>query len=155
MTRQQRRLLVIGIAGGFFALAVGLTLAGLSSSVTLFMPPSEVAQKAEPGQRVRIGGLVEQGSVGRAADGALLFRVTDGAGVLAVSYPGDPPDLFRENQGVVAEGVLGPDGTFLADRILAKHDENYMPKEVAEALKQSGEWRGPTKPEAMIPEPGA
>lgn len=146
MTRQQRRMAVIGGAGALLALAVTLTLIGLRDQVVYFFPPSEVAAKAEPGQRVRVGGLVEQGSVDRDGQGALVFRVMDNAGAISVRYPGDPPDLFRENQGVVIEGKLGPDGGFEADRVLAKHDENYMPKEVAEALKQSGEWRGPVKP---------
>ncbi len=149
LTKQQRRLAVIGVAGAVLALAVGLTLAGLRDAVVYFYPPSELAQKAKPGERVRIGGLVAQGSVARSDDGALLFAVTDGPGSVKVRYHGQPPDLFRENQGVVAEGKLKPDGQFEADMVLAKHDENYMPREVAEALKKTGEWRGPVKPEAL------
>jgi cytochrome c-type biogenesis protein CcmE len=144
MTRQQRRLALIGGAIGLLGLAAALTLAGLRDSVVFFYPPSEIAAKAQPGERARLGGLVETGSVRRGSDGALLFRVVDNAGGVDVRYPGDPPDLFREAQGVVAEGKLTADGRFEADRVLAKHDENYMPKEVAEALKQSGEWRGPS-----------
>lgn len=151
MTRRDRRLVVIGVAGALLALAVGLTLFGLRDAVVFFYPPSEIVAKAKPGERVRLGGLVEEGSVARDSEGALVFRVTDGAGVVAVRYPGDPPDLFRENQGVVAEGVINSSGRFDADRVLAKHDENYMPREVAEALKEKGEWRGPTKPDAMAP----
>jgi cytochrome c-type biogenesis protein CcmE len=140
-------MIVIAAAGALLAAAAGLTLVGLRDQVVFFYAPSELAEKSKPGERVRIGGLVEEGSSARLANGDFAFRVTDGAGVVNVRYAGDPPDLFRENQGVVAEGVLGPSGVFKADRVLAKHDENYMPKEVAEALKKSGEWRGPTKAE--------
>jgi cytochrome c-type biogenesis protein CcmE len=147
-------MIVIFGAGALLALAVGLTLTALQEKVTFFVKPSEVAAKAEPGQRVRIGGLVELGSVRPRPEGGVLFRVIDSAGAagaLEVLYPKSPPDLFREQQGVVAEGKLGPDGVFQADMILAKHDENYMPKEVAEALKESGEWRGPVKPDGQAP----
>jgi cytochrome c-type biogenesis protein CcmE len=149
LTKQQRRLAVIGAAGAVLAFAVGLVLVGLRDAVVYFYPPSELASKAKPGERVRIGGLVAAGSVKRSDDGALLFTVTDGPGNVAVRYLGHPPDLFRENQGVVAEGKLLANGQFLADTVLAKHDENYMPREVAEALKKQGEWRGPVKPEAL------
>ena len=153
MTRQQRRLAVIGAAGSLVALAAGLTLVGLRDQVTFFYGPSELAEKAKPGERVRIGGLVEQGSVSRDEAGALIFRVTDNAAAVTVRYDGDPPDLFRENQGVVVEGRVGAgDAAFAADRVLAKHDENYMPKEVSEALKRSGRWEGPTAP---APDAGA
>jgi cytochrome c-type biogenesis protein CcmE len=132
---------VIVAAGTLLALAAGLTLYGLKDSVAYFYAPSEVVAKAKTGERVRIGGLVEAGSVSR-VDGVISFRVTDGSGVVAVSYRGDPPDLFAENEGVVAEGVWRGGDTFAAERILAKHDENYMPREVVEALKAKGEWKG-------------
>lgn len=156
MSRRQRRLMVIGAAGALVALAVGLTLLGLRDQVTFFYGPSELAEKAKVGEHVRIGGLVEEGSVARDGQGALLFKVTDTKTAVRVRYEGDPPDLFRENQGVVVEGRLAPDGGFAADRVLAKHDEKYMPKEVSEALKRSGEWRGPGEaaPEAPGGAPG-
>ena len=144
MRRRGQRLILIGALGALLAMAVALTLMGLRDSVVYFYAPSEIAAKAHDGQRVRIGGLVEAGSVRR--DGELVrFSVMDGAGVtLPVSYHGPLPDLFREGQGVVAEGTWRThEAAFSADRILAKHDERYMPREVAEALKQRGEWKGP------------
>jgi cytochrome c-type biogenesis protein CcmE len=98
------------------------------------------AKKIEPGKRFRIGGLVEKGSVEKNGK-SVAFRVTDGTSAVRVAYTGILPDLFREGQGVVANGALGPDGTFRATEILAKHDENYMPREVADALKKSGRWK--------------
>ena len=96
-----------------------------------------------PNRRLRIGGLVENGSVGREGDGlTIIFRVTDTVKVVPIRFRGLLPDLFREGQGIVAEGSMAPDGTFVATEVLAKHDENYMPKEVAEALKQAGQWQG-------------
>ncbi len=141
MRKSSRRLIVITAAGALLALAAGLILYGLKDSVAYFYKPSEITAKAAPGERVRVGGLVEVGSVSRAG-GAITFKVTDGVGAIAVSYQGDPPDLFGENEGVVAEGVWRGDETFAAERILAKHDENYMPREVVEALKAKGEWKG-------------
>jgi cytochrome c-type biogenesis protein CcmE len=141
MRKSTRRLAVIAVAGVLLALAAGLTLYGLKDSVAYFYPPSEVAAKARAGERVRIGGLVEAGSVARAG-GAIRFRVTDGVGAVSVSYQGDPPDLFAENEGVVAEGVWRGETVFAAERVLAKHDEQYMPREVVEALKARGEWKG-------------
>jgi len=141
MRKSSRRLIVIAAAGSLLALAAGLTLYGLKDSVAYFYAPSDVVSKAKPGERVRIGGLVEAGSVSH-ANGAVAFKVTDGSGVVAVRYQGDPPDLFGENEGVVAEGVWRGDDVFTAERILAKHDEKYMPREVVEALKARGEWKG-------------
>ncbi|MGE3142659.1 MAG: cytochrome c maturation protein CcmE [Hyphomonadaceae bacterium] len=143
MRRRQQRLILIGAVGALLALAVALTLMGLRDSVVYFFTPSEIASKAHDGQRVRIGGLVQHGSVRREGD-VVRFRVTDAqGGALPVSYRGVLPDLFREGQGVVAEGVWRAHEGFAADRVLAKHDERYMPREVAEALKQRGEWKGP------------
>ncbi|NLH79267.1 MAG: cytochrome c maturation protein CcmE [Phyllobacteriaceae bacterium] len=141
MTRKQKRLTVIGLAGLVLAAAVGLVLFALNDEITFFTSPSDLATgHAKPGSRLRLGGLVEAGSVGR--DNATVhFRVTDGANSVAVTYTGILPDLFREGQGTVAEGRLGPDGVFVADSVLAKHDEKYMPKEVADALKKSGHWQ--------------
>lgn len=141
MRKSSRRLVVIGAAGALLAVAAGLTLYGLKDSVAYFYAPSDIVAKARTGERVRIGGLVEAGSVSRAGS-VISFKVSDGVGAIAVRYDGDPPDLFAENQGVVAEGVWRGGDTFAAERILAKHDEKYMPREVVEALKAKGEWKG-------------
>ena len=143
MTRKQRRLTLIGSAGAVLALALGLILFALNDQIVFFQSPSDIASQQIPdGQRIRLGGLVEDGSVERSDDAHVKFRVTDIAHSVAVTYQGILPDLFREGQGVVTEGVLTPDGIFVADSVLAKHDENYMPKEVAEALKGQGHWQG-------------
>ncbi len=142
MRKRGQRLIVIGAVGALLALAATLTLLGLRDSIVYFYAPSEIADKAAPGDRVRIGGLVEAGSVAHGTGGMVRFVVTDGAGALPIAYQGSLPDLFREGQGVVAEGVWRGGGEFVADRVLAKHDETYMPREVAEALKQRGEWKG-------------
>ena len=108
-----------------------------------FQSPTDITEKEIPaGQRIRLGGLVEEGSVVRSDNAEVSFRVTDMANAVAVTYKGILPDLFREGQGVVTEGIVGTDGVFVADSVLAKHDENYMPKEVAEALKDQGHWQG-------------
>jgi cytochrome c-type biogenesis protein CcmE len=135
--------MMISAAGAVLVLAAALTFAGLRDSVVYFVAPSELAQKAHPGQRIRLGGLVVLGTVRRDADGATRFAVTDGAVQVEVRYDGILPDLFREGQGIVAEGRWTPGQAFEAERVLAKHDERYMPREVAEALKQRGEWKGP------------
>ena len=143
MTRKQRRLTLIGSAGVVLAVAIGLILFALSDQIVFFQSPTDIAEKAIPaGQRIRLGGLVEEGTVVRADNAQVSFRVTDTVNTVAVTYKGILPDLFREGQGVVAEGAVGPDGVFVADSVLAKHDENYMPKEVAEALKDKGVWQG-------------
>jgi len=144
--RRDQRLIVLGVAGAILVLAIGLTFAGLRDSIVYFVAPSDLAEKAQPGQRVRLGGLVVEGTVRRGDDGAMLFEVTDGAVSALVRYDGLLPDLFREGQGVVAEGEWTPGGAFEADRVLARHDENYMPPEVAAALKQRGEWKGASPP---------
>lgn len=142
MTRRQRRLTLIGLAGIVLAVAAGLVLYALSDRIVFFNSPSDIRANAPaPGQRIRLGGLVVEGSVVKGADGSVRFSVTDGTASVPVSYRGILPDLFREGQGVVTEGVLEPDGGFSADTVLAKHDENYMPKEVADALKKQGVWR--------------
>jgi cytochrome c-type biogenesis protein CcmE len=135
--------MMVSAAGAVLVLAAALTFAGLRDSIVYFVAPSELAQKARPGQRIRLGGLVVQGTVHRDGDGVTTFAVTDGAVQVEVRYGGMLPDLFREGQGVVAEGRWLPGQMFQADRVLAKHDERYMPREVAEALKQRGEWKGP------------
>jgi cytochrome c-type biogenesis protein CcmE len=143
MTRKQRRLTLIGSAGAVLAVALTLILIALRSEIVFFQSPTEITQNGvAPGQRIRLGGLVEEGSVVRSDNAQVRFRVTDTANTVAVTYKGILPDLFREGQGVVTEGVVGTDGVFVADSVLAKHDENYIPKEVAEALKAQGHWQG-------------
>jgi cytochrome c-type biogenesis protein CcmE len=142
MRRRNQRMMIIGVAGAVLVLAATLTFAGLRDSVVYFVAPSELSEKAQPGQRVRLGGLVVEGTLRRDADGASRFTVTDGATQVEVRYAGILPDLFREGQGVVAEGTWAPGQAFEAERVLAKHDESYMPREVAEALKERGEWKG-------------
>jgi cytochrome c-type biogenesis protein CcmE len=143
MTRKQRRGVLIGTCLVVLGVAVGLVLYAMRDSIVFFYSPSEVAKMGiVPGQRFRLGGLVEKGSVVRGEGTTIRFTVTDKASTLPVVFTGVLPDLFREGQGVVAEGVLGPDGTFQADNVLAKHDEKYMPPEVAAKLKQEGVWRG-------------
>lgn len=143
MTRKTRRLTLIGVAGAVLAAALGLVLFALSGQITLFKTPTDIATAgAEPGQRLRIGGLVKEGSVKRGEDTTVTFAVTDTVNDVAVSYTGLLPDLFREGQGVVTEGVLEASGLFRADTVLAKHDETYMPKEVVDALKAQGVWEG-------------
>ncbi len=143
MTRKQRRLTLIGSAGAVLAVALGLILFALNDQIVFFQSPTDITERSIPaGQRIRLGGLVEEGSVIRADNAEVSFRVTDMANAVAVTYKGILPDLFREGQGVVTEGIIGPDGVFVADSVLAKHDENYMPKEVAEALKDQGHWQG-------------
>ncbi|MBX6321860.1 MAG: cytochrome c maturation protein CcmE [Rhodospirillaceae bacterium] len=143
MKRKHRRLVVLLGALAVLGAAAGLLLNAIGDSLVFFYSPSELAAKDLPaGQLVRIGGLVEEGSVARSDDGATIrFRVTDLKQAVPVVYTGLLPDLFREGQGVVVQGRLGSDGVFHAREVLAKHDERYMPREVAEALKKSGEWR--------------
>lgn len=145
MTRKQRRMTIIGGSLAVLALAAALVLNALRDSIVFFSTPTMVAEKhVEPGKRFRLGGLVQPGSLQRGDNLAVTFEVADGNAKLPVAYKGILPDLFREGQGVVAEGSMGPDGTFVATNVLAKHDENYIPKEVVDALKASGEWRPET-----------
>lgn len=142
MTRKQRRLSMIGAAGATLAIALGLVLWAMSDTIVFFRAPAQVAAEGvEPGVRFRLGGLVETGSIERHGDNVTTFQVTDGGGVVPVRYHGLLPDLFREGQGVVAEGRLDAAGLFVADTVLARHDENYMPREVADALKEQGLWQ--------------
>jgi cytochrome c-type biogenesis protein CcmE len=146
MTRKQRRLSLIAVAGAVLAVALGLVLFALRDSIVFFYAPSEVEAKGlKAGTRFRLGGLVKQGSVARGENQFVSFVVADPNREVAVRYTGLLPDLFREGQGVVAEGVLQPDGSFKADSVLAKHDERYMPREVADALKKQGVWQGDKK----------
>ena len=142
MTRRQRRLMLIGAGGAVLAVAVALVLFALKDSIVFFNSPTDVVEKhIKPGTRIRVGGLVKQGSVWRGDSLAVRFEVTDGKRTIPVAYQGLLPDLFREGQGVVAEGALDSAGTFRADSVLAKHDETYMPKDVADALKKQGHWK--------------
>ena len=142
MTRKQRRLTLIGCALAVLVVAVGLVLNALRDSIVFFSTPSMVAEKhIGPGRRFRLGGLVETGSLKRGDNLAVTFSVADGSAALPVAYKGILPDLFREGQGVIAEGALDASGVFRADTVLAKHDETYMPKDVADALKKQGHWK--------------
>ncbi len=144
MKRKHRRLVfvIVGMAG--LAIAAGLVLNAFRDNLVFFYSPTEIMAKHPPeGRRLRIGGLVEEGSVRHLDDGLTTeFRVTDLTDTIEVVFKGVLPDLFREGQGVVAEGSLDANGVFVADSVLAKHDEKYMPPEVADALKKSGQWKG-------------
>lgn len=141
--KARRRLWIAAAAAPVLALAVGLSLWAMRDSVTFFYSPSEITEEAVPtGRAIRLGGLVEVGSVIHGVDGTILFSVTDNAASTPVIYRGDLPDLFREGQGVVAQGAFNAERVFEAGQVLAKHDETYMPREVADRLKETGEWRG-------------
>jgi len=143
MTRKQRRLTLIGIAGGVLAIALGLVLYAMNDTIVFFNSPADVqAKNVQPGTRFRLGGLVKEGTVRRDDNQQVSFEVMDAQMSIQVRYKGLLPDLFREGQGVVAEGVLESPGLFRADTVLAKHDENYMPREVADTLKRQGHWQG-------------
>ncbi|MDQ0394540.1 cytochrome c-type biogenesis protein CcmE [Labrys monachus] len=132
---------MIGAAGVVLAAAVTLVLVSLGNSMSYFAAPSDIVGKAvDPAQRWRLGGLVEKGSLVHEGASTITFSVTDTNKSIKVTYSGIVPDLFREGQGVVAEGVVDGAGVFRADVLLAKHDEKYMPKEVADALKAQGHW---------------
>jgi cytochrome c-type biogenesis protein CcmE len=143
MTRKRRRLYILLLFMVGLGSAAALTLAAFRDNLVFFYSPSEIAEKDAPRERnMRLGGLVELGSVERVPGTTeVRFRVTDLQHTIAVVYAGALPDLFREGQGVVAQGQLGADGVFRAREVLAKHDENYMPPEVADALKRSGRWQ--------------
>lgn len=139
----RRRLTILLAVAPVLALAAGLTLWGLRDSISLFYTPAQArAAHVAPGRAVQLGGLVQPGSVVKHPDGRVVFAIADKQATAQVSYQGDLPDLFREGQGVVAEGTFDSAGVFQAKRVLAKHDEKYMPREVADALKKQGEWRG-------------
>jgi cytochrome c-type biogenesis protein CcmE len=141
MTPKRRRLWLLVASLAVLGAAVSLVLTALSDNLVFFYSPTQIAEKSiPPERRFRLGGLVEMGSVKK--DGQeVRFVVTDTHKTVAVVYRGLLPDLFREGQGVVAEGSLGPDGVFVAREVLAKHDENYMPPEVAKAIKDAGQWK--------------
>jgi cytochrome c-type biogenesis protein CcmE len=141
--RKRQRLVLLVVALLLLGGASTLVLLALSDSVAFFASPSDIASgKVDRDRRFRLGGLVVEGSVQRGGEnGLVMFSLTDQANVVQVRYQGLLPDLFREGQGIVAQGVLGQDGVFVASEVLAKHDETYMPPEVAEALKKAGVWR--------------
>lgn len=156
MTRKQKRAVLIGGGVGTLAVALVLVLFALQDSIVFFHTPSDIVEKGvEPGKRIRLGGLVETGSVVRGQGTTITFKVTDTLKEIPVTFTGVLPDLFREGQGVVAEGVLEPGGQFKADSVLAKHDENYMPREVAKSLEGRGVKLGasahPDQVKAQIP----
>lgn len=142
MTRKQQRLGFLALGMTALGGATALVLSAFSSNLVFFYSPSDLkTQAVSADRRMRIGGLVEDGSLARGADSRVAFRITDGKTDIPVVYHGILPDLFRQGQGVVAEGKLQSDGVFDASTILAKHDERYMPREVVDALKKSGRWR--------------
>ncbi|MBL0406338.1 cytochrome c maturation protein CcmE [Microvirga aerilata] len=143
MTRKQRRLTLIGVAGCVLAVALGLVLYAMNDTIVFFNSPADIqAKSVQPGTRIRLGGLVKEGTVQRGGDQQITFEVMDAQASIRVNYKGLLPDLFREGQGIVAEGMLESPSVFRADTVLAKHDENYMPREVADTLKKQGHWQG-------------
>ena len=154
MTRKSRRLTILIACGLGLGSATALSLAAFNNDIVFFVAPSDMAARALPGRSLRLGGLVEPGSVQRVTEAGqpvAHFRVTDGHAAVDVAYAGILPDLFREGQGVVTLGTIRADGTFHASEVLAKHDETYMPKDVADALKKAGMWdpaKGPPPPAA-------
>ncbi len=146
MTRKGKRLTLIFGALAVLGLAAGLIMFALRDNIVFFYTPTQLAEKhPAPGARLRIGGLVKQGSLIKGESRDVSFVITDNEKELATTYSGLLPDLFREGQGVVADGVLASDGKFRADSVLAKHDERYMPRDVADALKKQGVWQGEKK----------
>jgi len=146
MTRKQRRASLIGLGLSVLGVAVFLVLLALRDTIIFFHTPQEIVAKQIPaGKRIRLGGLVAEGTLKRGEGLTVQFAITDTVKTIPVSYTGLLPDLFREGQGVVAEGKLDAAGRFIADTVLARHDENYMPPEVAKALKQQGVWHGDDK----------
>jgi cytochrome c-type biogenesis protein CcmE len=142
MTKTKRRLYFALLGLVCIGLATGLVLSALKDQMVYFYSPTDLQTKQVPaGRHIRVGGLIEEGSVLK--EGTVVnFRVTDNTTTVYITYTGVLPDLFREGQGVVAEGAMDQDGLFHAETILAKHDEKYMPPEVADALKKSGQWKG-------------
>ena len=156
MKRKTLRLYLLAASLCLLGVGVGLTLYAFQNRIVFFFSPSQIAaDRPASGQTIRLGGLVEAGSVAKAGDGATVtFRVTDLKNTIAVAYRGVLPDLFREGQGVVVEGAYGADGNFTATEVLAKHDEKYMPPEVAKALKASGRWQEGENGQPVVSQPG-
>ena len=142
MKRKHKRLTFVAIALLLLGAAAALVLTAFEDNIVFFYSPTDIMEKSlKPGQRLRLGGLVEENSVKKPGDAVVLFRITDTNKAVPVRYKGILPDLFREGQGVIAEGKM-EGAVFQASEVLAKHDENYMPPEVAEAIKKSGQWKG-------------
>lgn len=155
MTRRGRRLSVVAVAGVVVAGALGLVLSAMRDTIVFFRAPSDVVASGSVGTRIRLGGLVDTGSVKRGVDQVVEFAIGDGRASVPVRYRGLLPDLFREGQGVVAEGSLTTSGVFAADTILARHDESYMPREVVDALKAQGRWQEGSRPGRPAPQQAA
>ena len=154
--KARRRLLVVAVAAPVLALAVGLSLYAMRDSISFFYTPSEAQAAGVPaGKNMQLGGLVQAGSVIKHPNGRVEFTVADLKATTKVSFQGDLPDLFREGQGIVAQGSFDHAGVFEARQVLAKHDEKYMPKEITEALKKQGEWRGDGQQPAYAQPSGA
>jgi len=152
VTRKQRRLILIGSALGVLALAAILVLTALRDTIVFFNSPTDIVEKqVQPGTRIRLGGLVKPGTVLRDDSLNVRFEVTDGNKAVNVAFRGILPDLFREGQGIVAEGAMDGAGSFRAETVLAKHDETYMPKEVADALKKQGHWKDDYEKSGALP----
>ena len=152
MTRKQRRLVLTGGALFVLTVAAALVLNAFRDSIVFFSTPTMAAEKSiKPGQRFRLGGLVQPGSLVRGDQLEVRFAITDGNATLPVAFTGILPDLFREGQGVISEGALDTSGVFQAQTVLAKHDETYMPKDVADALRKQGHW----KSDSATPDKGA
>lgn len=146
--RKRQRILLVAVVLCLGATAAALVLSAMQEKISFFMSPTELSERrVEPGRLLRVGGLVVQGSIERGTDGTIRFALTDGVQAVTVAYRGILPDLFREGQGVVVQGSVAAGGGFQASEVLAKHDERYMPKEVAESLQRSGHW----KPEGAAP----
>ncbi len=143
MTRKQNRVILIATSMSILCVAVGITLFALSNSTDFFLLPSQIEERGmKPGIRFRLGGLVKGGSDVRGEGTQVRFAVKDGNKAINVAFNDILPDLFKEGQGVIAEGKLLADGSFLAVKVLAKHDENYMPKDISDELKKQGVWQG-------------
>ncbi len=155
--RKQQRMILMAVAVLLLGGATALVMTALSDSVAFFATPTDIAEgKVDRAKHFRIGGLVVDGSVSRGDDGVVAFALTDQANEVVVNYAGILPDLFREGQGIVAQGTIDADGTFIAAEVLAKHDENYMPAEVAESLKQAGMWNdGEGHGDGVVPKANA
>ena len=146
MTRKGRRLIFIGGALAMFSLAIAMAAYGLRGNITLFLGPTDIAENPpSPGARLRLGGLVKEGSYVKLSSNSAQFSITDLASDIKVEYSGNEPLplLFREGQGVIAEGELSAAGLFRSDKVLAKHDENYMSRDVVDTLIKQGKWKGP------------
>lgn len=141
--KARRRLTILLAIAPVLALAVGLALYGMRDAISLFYTPAQAMEAKVPtGRKVQLGGLVQAGSVVKSPSGEVAFTIADHKATTRVVFQGDLPDLFREGQGIVAQGAFDQTGVFVATQVLAKHDERYMPREVSKALKEQGEWRG-------------